>query len=283
MLKRHFALDLFIINILMLALVLIILVFPVPWLRTILGFLFITFFPGYVLVALLFPKKDSLSATARIALSLGLSIVVAVFIGLMLDFTPWGIGLYSLLLSVSLFILLASGFAWHIREKIGPGERFGVDFTLFSDGLRLTLRTAGKKYRGLVVILLCAILGGSVALGFAMAKPVPKQPFTEFYILGLEGKAGNYPQELAPGEEGKVIVGIVNHEQKEIDYRLEVLVDSDKQYELSSIQLTPGEQWERTVTFTIQKIGHRQKVEFLLYKSGEQLSEIRYLWVDVRA
>ncbi|MFC1990725.1 DUF1616 domain-containing protein [Chloroflexota bacterium] len=282
MLKRRFELDLFIVGILTLVLVFIAFVSAESWLRTILGFLFIVFSPGYVLVAAVFPSKDSLSTTTRIAFSLGLSIVVAIFIGLILDFTPWGIDLYSLLLSLALFILLVSGIAWYVRGRISPEERFGVDFTLFFDGLRLTLRTASKKYRTSVIILICVILGGSGSLGFAMAKPVPKQPFTEFYILGMEGKAGNYPKELTPGEEGKVMVGIVNHEQRQIDYRLEVLVDSDKQYELSSIQLTPGEQWERTVIFTIQKISYRQKVEFLLYKSGEQLSEIRYLWVDVR-
>ncbi len=39
--------------------------------------------------------------------------------------------------------------------------------------------------------------------------------FTEFYILGLEGKADNYPDELTVGEEGRVILGIVNHEHED--------------------------------------------------------------------
>jgi len=39
-----------------------------------------------------------------------------------------------------------------------------------------------------------------------------QEPFTEFYILGPEGKADNYPTDYVLGENGTVIVGIVNHE-----------------------------------------------------------------------
>ena len=281
--KSHIGLDLIITDILTVALVFIIFVLPESWMRAILGFPFIIFFPGYVLVATLFPGKENLSATARIALSLGLSIVVAVFIGLLLDLTPWGIGLYSFLLSLSLFILLTSGIAWYARSRISPEERFGIDFRLPLHSLSLTLRTAGKWHRSLVIILLCVILGGSGALSYIMTKPVPKQPCTEFYILGIDGKAENYPQELAPGEESKIIVGIVNREHMEMDYRLEVMVDGDKLFELSPIQLMSEEKWERVIGFTTREVGNKQKVEFLLYKGSEQLSEVRYLWVNVRA
>lgn len=283
MLRRHVELDLILIDILTLALVLIVFTSSMPWLRILLGFPFVIFFPGYVLVAALFPRKSSLSVTARVALSLGLSIAVVVFIGLILNFTPWGIGLYSLLLSLFLFILFASGIVWYVRGRIGPEEKFSIDFRLPLASLSPTLRTAGKRYLSLVIILLFIILGGIGALGYVMAKPVIGQPFTEFYILGIDGKAESYPQELTPGEEGKVIVGIVNHEHEEMYYRLEVIADGNKLYQLPPIQLMPEENWEEVIGFAIQEIGNRQKVEFLLYKGSEPVSEIRYLWVNVRA
>jgi len=282
MLKRLITLDLILINILTLALVLVIFTSPVLWLRIILGFPFIIFFPGYVFIAVLFPRKASLSAVTRIALSLGLSISVVVLIGLMLNCTPWGIQLYSLLLSVSLFILLVSGLAWYARVRIDPEERLSFSLRVPLASLSLSLRTAGKGYYGLIIILLCAILGGSSALGYVMAKPVPRQPFTEFYILGIEGKADNYPLELYLGEEGKVIVGLVNHEQRVTDYRLEVTVGPNKQYELYPITLKPDEKWERIVGFTIQEADDSQQVEFRLGKNGGQADAIRYLWVNIK-
>ena len=283
MLKRRIEPDLILIDILTLALVFIVFTFPVLWLRIVLGSPFIIFFPGYVLIAALFPRRGSLSTTTRIALSLGLSIAVVLLIGLMLNYTPWGIKLYSLLLAVSFFILLMSGLAWYARGRIGSEERFIIDLRVPLASLSCNWRTTGKLYRSLTVILVCTILGGSGALGYVMSKPTVGQAFTEFYILGMEGKAENYPQQLCLGEEGKVIVGIVNHEHEETDYRLEVMVDGDKLGELPPIRLKPEEEWEGVVGFTLQKVGDSQKVEFLLYKGAGQLCEVRYLWVDVRA
>ena len=75
----------------------------------------------------------------------------------------------------------------------------------------------------------------------------------------------------------------MNHENKEIEYCLEVVANGAKLCEVSQIQLSPNVKWEKTIGFAIQEIGSKQKVEFRLYKAGEQLSETRYLWVNVRA
>lgn len=283
MLKKRIEPDLIIINVLTLILIFIILVFPMSYLRVIFGSLFILFFPGYILVAALFPKKESISVTTRVALSLVLSVAIAVFIGLILIFTPWGIGIYSLLLSLSLFLLFISWIAWYTRRRVGPEKKFGIDFKSLQDRIYLTLRSAGKQYLSLLVILLCVILVGSCALGYGMAKPAPKQPFTEFYLLDIEGKAENYPQELHPEEEGEVIASIVNHGHEEIDYRLEVTVDGNKLYELPPISLMPEEKWEGILRFSIEEIGDGWKVDFQLHQSSGQPTETRYLWVNVRA
>ena len=67
--------------------------------------------------------------------------------------------------------------------------------------------------RVLSIILALVILGALGALGHTIANPKAKE-LTEFYILGLEGKAIDYPDELMVGEEGKVLMGIINREQE---------------------------------------------------------------------
>jgi uncharacterized membrane protein len=57
------------------------------------------------------------------------------------------------------------------------------------------------------IILVLAIVGALGMLGYAIASPKAGEKFTEFYILGLDGKAIDYPEELIVGEEGKVKVG----------------------------------------------------------------------------
>jgi len=282
MLSKRIEVDLVLINILTLVLVLAILTSSVPWLRVILGFPFVLFFPGYVFIAVLFPQKEKLKAITRAALSLGLSMSIVIFLGLILHFTPPGIKLHSILLSNSLFILFVSGLAWYARWRIGAEERFRVSPRLSIANLGYSLRAGGKGYFSLVIILLCVMLGGSGALACVMTKPAPKPAFTEFYILGIEGKAEDYPLELHPGEKGEVMVGIVNHELDEKAYRLEVLVDEVQSYELYPIQLKPEEKWESMVGFTVRGASGRQKVEFRLYRANEPTGDIRYLWVDVR-
>ena len=61
--------------------------------RIVLGVLFVLFFPGYTLVAALFPARNSIGRIERLALSFGLSIAVVPLIGLGLNYTPWGIRL----------------------------------------------------------------------------------------------------------------------------------------------------------------------------------------------
>ena len=64
--------------------------FTTGWLRVVLGLLFLLLFPGYALMAAIFPKKDSLDAMERVAISLGLSLAVITFTGIILNYIPGG-------------------------------------------------------------------------------------------------------------------------------------------------------------------------------------------------
>ncbi len=80
-----------------------------PWsmVRVIAGGIFVLFIPGYALVQLLFPKKE-MDIVERIALSIGLSLAVVPLVGLLLNYSPWGIRLDPIVASMSaLSIVLA--------------------------------------------------------------------------------------------------------------------------------------------------------------------------------
>lgn len=66
--------------------------------------------------------------------------------------------------------------------------------------------------KSLSIIIILAVLGAITALIYAIATPTPKEKFTEFYILGAEGKAVDYPAQLNAGEEARLILGISNQE-----------------------------------------------------------------------
>lgn len=88
--------DLITIILLSLFLDLLIAFYPDNLLRKALGLAFVLFFPGYVFITALFPEKKELDNLERLALSLGLSIAIVPLIGLLLNYTPWGIRLIPL-------------------------------------------------------------------------------------------------------------------------------------------------------------------------------------------
>jgi len=81
--------------------------FPLVYARYVLGTIFILWLPGYTFIKALFPEKSnfkksekSLDTIERVALSLGMSIALVPMVGLLLNYTPWGIQLTPVTLSL---------------------------------------------------------------------------------------------------------------------------------------------------------------------------------------
>lgn len=90
--------------------------YPIVYIRYVLGSIFVLWLPGYTLIKVLFPsgvisKQDSpenLDMVARAALSIGMSLALVPIVGLLLNYTPWGIRLTPITLSLlALTIILA--------------------------------------------------------------------------------------------------------------------------------------------------------------------------------
>jgi len=137
--------------------------------------------------------------------------------------------------------------------------------------------------RVLSIFLIIAILGALGMLGYTIATPKVGDPFTEFYILGLSGKAMDYPEEIRVGEVGEVIIGIVNHEQEAVSYRIETRIDGVQYGEIEPIILDNDEQWEDTIGFAADSPGDNKKVEFVLYRDNNATPHLKplVLWIIV--
>ncbi|NOQ33541.1 MAG: DUF1616 domain-containing protein [Methanosarcinales archaeon] len=94
--------------------------------RVVLGLLLVLFLPGYSLIAALFPGKEDLDSIERIALSFGLSIAVVPLLGLVLNYTSYGIRLVPILVVLSVFTVLLAVVACVRRLGLPEGERFVV-------------------------------------------------------------------------------------------------------------------------------------------------------------
>jgi uncharacterized membrane protein len=261
--------------------------------RIILGLPLVLFLPGYSLIATLFPRKDDLDAIERIALSFGLSIAITPLLGLALNYTAFGIRLAPILIVLSVFtISLAIGA--HVRRSMIPeADRFVVEFGAFFNSMKESFMTKDTKIdRILSVVLIISIVLAISITAYVIITPKEGEKFTEFYVLGPGGMAEEYPTNLTVGEEGELIIGVVNHEYAAVTYQLELKLNG-KVIDQKSIVLTHNETWENPFTFKPKKAGEDQKLEFLLYKNpfnksvyGEEDEEEKYralhLWVDVK-
>lgn len=280
--KRRFEEDLAIVDALTFVVIIAVYVTSSPWVRAPFGLPFLTFFPGYVLTAALFPLKRPLSGTERTALSFGVSIVVVALIGIGLSYSQWHVTVHSILLSVSIFIWIVSGVAWYLRGKVGSEERYRFSMSASLRAVRSDWMSSSRRVRGsLVAIVLGVAVSGGV-LGYHLANVDDSgKAFTEFYILGKNGTTSDYPRGLSAGEEGAVVIGIANHEDREIEYRFEVTSDGERLLELTLIVLKNGATWEKTVTFSLKKVGAGQVVDFTLCRNDVPTCERRHLRIDI--
>jgi uncharacterized membrane protein len=141
-----------------------------------------------------------------------------------------------------------------------------------------------KLYKALTIFLIVAIVATLGFIIYIVATPQKGEKFTEFYILGAEGKAQDYPKQVILGEPVDIVVGVVNHEYKPTSYRVEIKINSIKANEVNIGTLANGGKWEEKVNFTPQVIGKGQRVDFYLYKNGGDepyLKEPLRLFIDV--
>ncbi len=271
--------ELLLINVTAILLILIIAFFPtgIP-LRVILGLPLLLFFPGYTLGAAVFPAKNALDNILRVALSFATSVVVVPTIGLILVYTPWGLSLYPILVSLTIFIVVTSLVAWYRRQRQPPAKRFTVS-------LNLTLPWQGQSSTGKVlsIILVLTVLGAVGTTIYTIVTPGAPERFTEFYILGLDGQATDYPREVKLGEQARVIAGIINQEHETVTYRLQIQVNGVNKSTVGPIELANDEKWEGIVSFIPDRGGDNQRVDFLLYKDeGNEPYRRTRLQIDVR-
>lgn len=243
--------------------------------RTVLGLLFILFFPGYSLIAALFPRKEDIDGIERLALSFGLSIAVVPLIGLGLNYTQWGIRLNPILISISLFTILCITVAFLRRVRLPEDERFFVELpeTEIFSGSRID--------KILSVLLIISIIAALVTLVYVIVTPKVGEKFTEFYILGLEGKAADYPTEYKIGESEEVIMGVVNHEYEDVEYTFKLKLQDNILYEESFI-LSNEEKLEKKIEIKPDTTGENMKLQFLLFKNDELYRDL-HLWINVES
>ena len=257
--------------------------------------LLVLFVPGYVLVATLFPSNKELDWIERTALSFGLSIAVVPLLGLLLNFTPWGIRFAPIAATIAAFTTLVGLAAWWRRMRLPEADRLAATLVLSLAGWKDY--TLLDKALSIALALSVAIAAGTLA--YVFLAPRPGETFTEFYILGPGGNASGYPTNLTRSQPGTVIIGVINHEAATVAYTarvdlvgvsivFNVTCGCNRTQELNRTALNwfnqtigDGQNWTHRYTFLINTTG-LWEVQFLLYRSNNLTNVYRELHLFVR-
>jgi len=141
-------------------------------------------------------------------------------------------------------------------------------------------RKKSKADKIISIILIIVIIFAVLMTIYLVLTPKQAEKYTEFYILGPGGKATDYPTNLTLGEEGKVIIGIINHETNITRYRLVIKYDGTI-IEEKDINLEDTKKLEYSFTFKANQTGKNHKLEFLLYKDPDRKNVYRSVFLLV--
>jgi uncharacterized membrane protein len=278
-----FILDL--IMIIILSLFTIIVVFSLPEgniLRILMGIPFLIFYPGYALVSLLWPRMSDMENLERIGLSFGLSIIIIIMLGLILNYTPAGLDLSSIAFSSFGFIILAVLLAWFRRMRIPEENRYYARIAMDVPKGELS-----KTDKIVTVLIIISLITAGAALGYVILSPKEGERFTEFYILDKNGTTEDYPKDLQVGENGTIIVGIENHEGSSMNYSITInLINrTDVTNETWNFyaDINDNEKLEFDFNFSIVS-SDTYRLEFILYREfdSEPYHELHLNEIAVR-
>ena len=275
-------------------------------LRIVFGLPLVFFVPGYALVAALFPEDGGSMETSadsatgrlrsasiargidgleRIALPVGLSIAVVPLIGLVLNFTPFGIRLVPIVFCLSAFTLLVTAIATVRRRRLPEAARFRVSYKRRLASARSELfRPDSRADATLNVLLAVSLVLASASVGYATLAPRDGEQFTEFYLLTENESGGlaaaDYPTNFTRGQGEPLVVGIQNHEGESKRYTVvvalqrvdqrgnETTVLEQRELRRFRAQVGANETWTRAHEITPTMTGQRLRIVYLLYRGS---------------
>jgi uncharacterized membrane protein len=133
--------------------------------------------------------------------------------------------------------------------------------------------------RTISAIIMIILIIGSLGIVYMILNPTNGDDFTEFYLLGEDGKANDYPTNLSINQKGNLTVGVVNHEHYTSSYQMKIMQDSTIM-KTENFTLENDKKAEIPFEFKFSSAG-QYKIEFNLYKLPDTKNVYRSLYLIV--
>lgn len=299
--------------------------------RFVFGFLLVVLLPGYSVVAAVFPARkkpgdsphrtqgneqsdglvlglstprEGIDSVERVVLSIGVSCVIVALIGLLLNYTRWGITLEPLSVVLTVIIVVMTGIGAERRWRLPKQARYRAPYgpwfaSVYSEFSNSDSRT--ETVLNIAIVVSVLVIASSFV--YAVSVPHDGEQFTELSLLTEDDGelvADDYPRQFTRGETRSVVVGLSNHEHETVEYTVVVELQqvSDRgedtvvlqSVELDRLNATLAHNQTEYLTseVTPTTTGERQRLAFMLYlgdpparPSLDSAYRSGYLWVDV--
>lgn len=271
---------------------------PVP-IRTVLALPLVVLLPGYALLAVLFPRRQegnrarrnstgggpaTLTHLERFALSLTTSLALVPATAFVVNFTPFGVGLWPVLFAVCGLTVGLTIAAYLARVSVEADSRYRVPIgppalvrtALVGRSDDLSKPAPFEPSTGTQRLFNVAFLAGLVVLaatvGFVAVTPAGDQgPFTEFYLLTASDDGGytteNLPHEFTRGQSRSLYVAVGNHEGESVEYTVVVQL-AGEELSVFRVGTEAGETRRVRRSITPTRTGDRLDMAFLLYRGA---------------
>jgi uncharacterized membrane protein len=185
--------------------------------------------PGYALTQVFFVRRGKpFGAVDLIVFSLGLSLVIDIVIGLLLNLLPVGLQWQSWTLSLGLVTEVCTLFAIFVRQRRGQ---------LVKEEPVARRRIQLKEG----ALLGAALVVAALAFWLSLIRPPQPQPvFTQFWMLPAAG-----------GNGCAVMIGVHSFEARPERYRIEVMSNGKQIASWASITLAVQQEWDQRVPVSL--------------------------------
>jgi uncharacterized membrane protein len=217
-------------------------------LRVLFGLPLALFLPGYALLLALF--KHVFVPSARLMLSLGLSLIIMVLGAFLLHFTPAGLRAES-------WAVLLGSITWvgclvaHIRQINPDAYEGSVEVE--------AVMTAPLRRPSLPQVALFAVAGFVVVAAIIIASIGAQYPQSELVNLWIK-------RSEVSSDTGRIQIGVDNVNSSTEAYRVKVQRGEFVVREWPELEIAPGITWIGTIELTANPPGHGT-LEALLYRA----------------
>jgi uncharacterized membrane protein len=220
--------------------------------RTVVALPLVLVLPGYAIVSAAFAER-TLGTLERSTLTVGVSLLLTVTSGVVLDWTPWGLRAGSWIVLLGGITLVAC-FVRLARPRRAP--------TLNGEGATVGARESPAsarapslwRVRDLTLLTLATAI--TLAAGWAamLGAQVQREGFSQLWMLPIDDGAS-------------VRVGMRSEELTAADFTIRLVADDTAVLRSDRIRLEPGDQWETIVALPAPT--PTNQIEALVYRADD--------------